>query len=260
MSDSQANPLRHIVKPTYRWIERPQEARFLRRLNRFACQVEMGGRRIKVYLPNTGRLEELLLPGAKVLLEKRRTRGKTFHDLLLVQSRGYPHKRPIWVSVDSRQPPALLRWAVENQFLDTFGIPVEIRNEPKGGEGRFDLLIESHAGTHIIETKSVNLLDSNGIARFPDAPTARGTRHLETLIDARSSERKSWVVFIVMREDALAFSPFSERDPEFSATLSRAKDVGIEILVLKFKAGVEMIYQNTLDILLPAKPFPGFWS
>ncbi len=93
MSDSQANPLKHIVKPTYRWIERPQEARFLMRLNRFACQVEMGGRRIKVYLPNSGRLEELLLPGAKVLLEKRRTHGKTFHDLLLVQSRGYPHKR-----------------------------------------------------------------------------------------------------------------------------------------------------------------------
>lgn len=249
----------YCLETTYRWIENPQEAQFLKRLNRFACLVELEGTVTKVYLPNTGRLEELLLPGAKVLVEKRRNSGKTLHDLLLVQTRRFPDEKPIWVVVDSRQPPALLRWAIEKQLLESFGAPWEIREEPSSGEGRFDLMIHSNTGTHIVETKSVNLLDSDGVARFPDAPTDRGIRHLKKLIEICSEEVHPWLIFIVMREDATAFSPFRERDPLFSETVTSANEAGVRILALKFKATIEITYQEELDILLPGKPFNGFW-
>ncbi len=127
------------MKKSYRIIDDPIQARLVRRVNRFACCVQLNGKPIKVYLPNSGRLEELLLPGSTVLLEKRRASGKTKHDLLLVRSRRYPDRVPIWVGVDSRLPQHLLRWVIENRLSDKFGQPYEIRNEPRFESGRFDL-------------------------------------------------------------------------------------------------------------------------
>ena len=43
---------------------------FVRRLNRFAAEVLIDGKKEKVHVKNTGRLRELLLPGAKVTLQK----------------------------------------------------------------------------------------------------------------------------------------------------------------------------------------------
>jgi sugar fermentation stimulation protein A len=266
---------------SYQWIKDPQEAKFIQRLNRFACQVDLEGKPTKVYLPNTGRLEELLIPGAAVILEKRRMSGKTLHDMLLVQSPRFPDGKPIWVGLDSRQPPALLRWAIEEQLLNVFGQVHSIRNEPSNDNGRFDLEILGERDTHMVETKSVNLIDASGIARFPDAPTRRGVKHLRSLIDLLSVGVQPWVVFVVMRQDAIAFSPFSERDPEFAETLECARDAGVKILALKFTAGrplnkptagskdswiFPMTYVSDLDVLLPSMrfpastPFPGFWS
>ena len=119
----------------------------------------------------------------------------------------------------------------------------------------------------IVETKSVNLVDSSGVARFPDAPTNRGVKHLRTLINLKSPGVQPWIVFIVMRQDAIAFHPFIERDSQFAEALRCAKDAGVKILVLKFKAsfhsmeppGVSMYYQSKLDVLLDGRSFPGFW-
>jgi sugar fermentation stimulation protein A len=252
----------------FEWIKLPQEARFVRRLNRFACQVELEGKLTKVYLPNTGRLEELLIPSTSVILEKRRERGKTLHDMLVVQSAGYPDGEPIWVGLDSRLPPTLLRWAIENQHINVFGHAHNIRNEPRSANGRFDLEIQSETGMHIVETKSANLIDATGIARFPDAPTTRGVKHLRSLIEVKTPNVQPWVVFIVMRQDATAFSPFSERDPEFSEALQCAKKAGVNILVAKFKVepialsspGMTMSFVSDLELIFPGRPFPGFWS
>ena len=243
----------------YPWIQEPQKAIFIRRINRFAGQVELGGKLTKVYLPNSGRLEELLTPGVTVILEKRRQSGKTLHDMLSVQAYHFPDGHPIWVGLDSRQPPVLLRWIIENQYMDAFGAPQSIKNEPRMDHGRFDLEIQSENGTHFIETKSVNLIDARGIARFPDSPTSRGVRHLQSLLDLQSKGLQAWIVFVVMRQDAVAFSPFSERDPQFSESLLRAKSAGVGILALKFKSGTTMEYISDLEVILPSEPFPGFW-
>lgn len=247
------------MKKSYHAINDPIQAQLLERVNRFACTVELNGKPVKVYLPNSGRLEELLVPGSTVLLEKRRDSGKTNHDLLLVRSKRYPDLSPIWVGVDSRLPQYLLRWLVENQLSEQFGIPHEIRNEPRIENGRFDLSFRDYRGFHLVETKSVNLLDASGTARFPDAPTSRGFRHIEELIAHKSQGVHAWLIFIVMRADAGSFSPFSERDPAFAQILQQAKDEGVNILAMMFDAGTEMTYMGELDVILPPQPFTGFW-
>ena len=61
------------------------EARFVRRLNRFAATVSLNGREVKVHVANSGRLRELLLPGSLCYLtDQPGSHRKTAYDLSLV--------------------------------------------------------------------------------------------------------------------------------------------------------------------------------
>jgi sugar fermentation stimulation protein A len=247
------------LREAFHWIRDPVEGRFIKRLNRFACQVERDGRPEKVYLPNSGRLEELLLPGAKVILERRRESGKTTHDLLLVQTQRFPDHSPIWAVTDSRLPTLLLRWLLSTKTLDLVGDPLTMKNEPRRETGRFDLLVRTRTKCHLFETKSVNLVDLEGTARFPDAPTPRGVRHIQELSQLKTERLQPWVIFVVMRADAMAFSPFAERDADFSRALANALTAGVQVLALQFEAGPNISFNGRLELLMPPAPFPGFW-
>lgn len=62
-----------------------KEGTFLRRPNRFIAQVEIGGREETVHVKNTGRCKELLIPGAKVILQPSDNPArKTAYDLVAV--------------------------------------------------------------------------------------------------------------------------------------------------------------------------------
>ena len=45
------------------------EAVFIRRENRFRAEVDLNGTTVKVHVPNSGRMQELLVPGAKVWIQ-----------------------------------------------------------------------------------------------------------------------------------------------------------------------------------------------
>lgn len=244
---------------SFRSIKNPVEGILIERPNRFVGMVEINGKIEKTFIPDPGRLEELVHPGAKVMLEKRRNEGKTLYDCLLIETKSFPDKKTMWISIDSRLANKVFGWALETGIIDYFGKPSKIKREPVVEHGRLDFLIEDKNEKHYIELKSVNLLDSNGIARFPDAPTKRGTRHLETLINFKKQGYRTSLVFFVNRTDPLAFSPFGERDPVFASTLLKAKEAGVEILALKFASGTEITYHGNLDIILPAIPFPEYW-
>lgn len=244
----------------YPFIQAPVIARFRRRLNRFACLVDLGGRPTKAYLPNSGRLEDLLAPGARVVLERRRRTGVTHHDLLLIEAPRFPDREPIWVGLDSRLPNLLLEWLLREGLVTATGTPLEISTEPPIEDGRLDLKVRTQGRTHWIETKSVNMLDVQGVARFPDAPTRRGVRHLSALMELQRRGDQGWIIFVVMREDARAFSPFKKRDPDFHNTLIRARDAGVRVLAYQFAAGPDMIFQEALPVRIPTPAFPGLWA
>jgi len=237
----------------------PKIGVFRKRINRFVAEVCLDGKSIAAFLPNTGRLEELLIPETRVILEKRREGGKTQFDMLLIETLEYPSKNPIWVNLDSRLPPKLLARAIEMELIPEFENTRKILFEPLYSAGRFDLLLESHSGTTFIETKSVNLVDSEGTARFPDAVTTRGTKHIRALIEKCAEGVSACIAFIVTRRDALAFSPFSERDGEFAEALFCAKQAGVRVAAYHFDSGTVFSYLGEIPVELPAKPFPGFW-
>ncbi|WP_053001206.1 DNA/RNA nuclease SfsA [Kosmotoga pacifica] len=244
---------------TYSWIKKPVRATFIERSNRFTAIVELKGEKEKVYLPDPGRLEELLVPGVEVILEKRRNNGRTKYDLLLVETQAYPTGDPLLVSVDSRLPNLLFHWLVHKGMLSYFGRIQFIKAEPPVQNGRLDYYVESDSGKHYIELKSVNLIDAEGTARFPDAPTKRGTKHIRELINLKKREYHSWIFFMVVRKDALKFSPFFEMDPELSETLKEASKKGVQIKALQFSPGIEVEFCGELRVELKKSTFPGFW-
>ena len=193
------------------------DALFVRRLNRFAAEVQLDGRLVPVHLPNSGRMRELLVPGVEALVASCPGPRKTAYDLLMVRHAA------LWVGVDSRLPARLLEEALA-AGLSGLGPFYSIRREVPYGESRLDLLGLGPDGSCFIETKSVNLVQ-DGVALFPDAPTLRGTRHLLELRRAAESGHRSAVVFVVQRDDASSFRPFEAADPLFAATLREVAGV-----------------------------------
>ena len=205
------------------------EARFIRRVNRFLALVELGGREEGIHVANSGRLRELFVPGATVWLKPAsavslpRGRRKTAYDLALVKAAG------TLVSADARLPNALVEEAIANGSLNDFGSPAAIVRESAFGESRFDLMLECEGTRHYVEVKSVTLVE-NGIGLFPDSPTLRGAKHLNTLSEAVRAGHRASVVFVIQRLDADAFAANALADPALADSLSRAVAAGVDAL------------------------------
>ena len=197
-------------------------ATFKMRLNRFLGEVETQGGRALCFIPNPGRMEELLRLDAKVyLLEMGSEHRKTRYDLVLVDSAG------TLVSVDSRAPNRVVAEAIEGQRLPEFrGLRIR-RREPVFEDSRLDFRLAGDSGSLLLEVKSCTLVeDETGL--FPDAPTDRGRRHLNALVRALEAGRAA-VLFLIQRADADAFRPNGGTDPRFAEALREAAEQGVEV-------------------------------
>ncbi|MFZ7104917.1 MAG: DNA/RNA nuclease SfsA [Peptococcaceae bacterium] len=196
---------------------------FIKRENRFLATVELQGKIVNAHVPNTGRMAELLVPGAKVWVEKaEKSTRKTGYDLLLVNKDGF------YICLNAQLANTLFAiWLAKGKLPD-FKNCIKCAKEKIVGKSRIDFFLEFTDYSYLVEVKSVNLVE-NKTAKFPDAPTVRGSRHLEELLNFQKQGQKAAVVFIVMREDAEKFSPNDKRDPLFGDTLRKAGNSGVEV-------------------------------
>jgi sugar fermentation stimulation protein A len=201
-------------------------AEFVWRDNRFVGAVRVDGKLSHAHIANSGRLPGLLNPGVSVWLsEAGNPRRKTKYDLKLVANHG------VLVSIDARLPNYLFEEAVLAGKLPNF-TDVSVQKEVPLGKSRIDVKLTGKAGICWVETKSVTLVE-NGLAKFPDAPTARGRRHLLELAKALTHGDRAAAVFIIQRPDAESFSPNWDIDPEFSQTLLDVAEQGVEVYAYK---------------------------
>lgn len=200
-----------------------EEATFIRRVSRFSALVERVGSMELTHVPNSGRLRELFPPGRRVYLAPRWGKHrKTNYDLSLVAV------GDILVSADARVPGALIYCALVHGQLPHFKGYRSVQKEVFFGGSRLDLLLQGNARPCLIEVKSITLV-VQGRGLFPDAPTARGRRHIQSLIQALSHGYRAAAIFVIQREDAHAFSPNDETDTAFGNALREAALHGVEI-------------------------------
>ncbi len=195
---------------------------FKTRPNRFLGIVDINNEPTSCFIPNPGRMQELLHIGATVYLIKRNSESrKTQFDLVLVDLDG------MLVSIDSRMPNKVISETIEADRLPEFrGLTIE-KKEYAFGDSRLDFLLSSGSDQLLLEVKSCTLVkDGKGV--FPDAPTARGSRHLKTLIRSLAEGRAA-IFFLIQRSDAKAFTSNELTDPKFSETLREAVQRGVEV-------------------------------
>ena len=196
-----------------------EPAVFLERPNRFIARVICGGREETAHVKNTGRCRGLLVPGATVYLERgTNPNRRTAWDLIAADKGGK------LINMDAQAPNrAFAEWA------RTFDPSAEtVKPEFTFGQSRLDFCLEGPQGLHLVEVKGVTLEDG-GHARFPDAPTERGVRHLHELMRAAALGHRATAFFVIQMEDVTDFAPNDDTHPAFGAALRQAAAAGVQV-------------------------------
>lgn len=234
-------------------LEQLVVGRFVSRPNRFLGIVELTGgefapgSRVRAHIKDSGRLRELLFPGNPVALKKLTgpSTRKTSWDLVLAQHGS------VWVSLDPAVSSHLVESALGRAALPEFLGYTTVRREARYGESRLDFFLEGEEVTPaFLEVKSVTLVGGD-LALFPDAPTLRGTKHLQELARARREGYEAFLLFVVQREDALGVAPNVETDGQFARALQDAAHAGVRILAHRCRVSLR-------EISLERSPIPVF--
>lgn len=218
--------------------EKITEGKFLDRPNRFIAHVEMNGKTETVHVKNTGRCKELLVPGVPVILEESSNPDrKTKYDLVCVCKQGR------WINMDSQIPNKAAReWIMKGGL---FPEQVTVYTERKYENSRFDLYVESPLRKAFIEVKGVTLEDQN-IARFPDAPTLRGVKHVEELAKCLEEGYEAYLLFVIQMKGIKKFQPNWDTHRQFGETLIMAQRKGVKLLAYDC-----LVTEDTMEIQEP---------
>ena len=224
-----------------KFIKDTVRATFVRRPNRFQGFVEYGGEVIMTHVPNTGRVQEILLPGATVILRKEDNPArKTAFSLIAA------YKGEALINIDSQIPNKVVEEALLSGHIPELRKYSIIQREKTYKKSRFDFLLETPEGEKFyLEVKGVTL-EENGRASFPDAPTERGTKHINELMDAYDEGYGAGVLFVLQMANMREFSPAYEKDPLFSATLYKASQHGVKVMAYECE-----VTEHSLDLTHP---------
>ena len=197
---------------------------FVSRQNRFCATVSVDGKNETVHVKNTGRLKELLVPGAQVFLTvSENPARKTKYDLVTVC------KGERLVCIDSQAANAVAHeWLLKSLF---FGENADIRREVVFGNSRFDFYIENGKSKSFLEVKGCTL-ERDGAALFPDVPTERGVKHINELCGCVEAGYDAYILFVIQMKGVKSFCPNDETHPEFGKALRKAYEKGVKIIAV----------------------------
>lgn len=210
------------------------EGIFISRPNRFIANVMVDEKVEIVHVKNTGRCKELLVEGARVFLEKSdNINRKTKYDLVSV------YKGDRLINMDSQMPNKLFyEWVLSSSFFKDI---VLIKPEYTYKQSRLDFFIQTKSNRYIIEIKGVTL-EKDRVALFPDAPTIRGVKHINHLIEGLEDGFISYIFFIIQMDNIDYFTPNDYTDICFSDTLNNADNIGVRIIALYCSVYIDEIF------------------
>ncbi len=159
------------------------------------------------------------MPGAAVYLAAgENPLRKTAWDLIAVE------KGDRLINMDAQAPNQVFaEWA---QIFEPGAV---VRPEVTVGASRLDFCLElPGGGRHYVEVKGVTL-EEGGHARFPDAPTERGLKHLHELSRLVAEGHRATAFFVIQMADVEDFSPNDVTHPAFGQALRDAAAAGVGV-------------------------------
>ena len=199
---------------------------FIKRYKRFFADIFVKNKIVTVHCPNSGSMIGLLSENNKVwITEAANKKRKLKYTLQIIEDEKSK------VGVNTHLTNKIAKHALENNLIKDFTKNVIIKSEQVfGANTRFDFYLEDAKAKSFLEVKNVTLKRKSEIAEFPDSVTSRGTKHLNELINAQKKGFKSYLLFVIQREDCNKFVIAKDIDPEYSKTLIKAIKYGVKIL------------------------------
>ena len=106
----------------------------------------------------------------------------------------------------------------------------------------YDLVaVNKGGGLHLVEVKGVTL-EQGGHARFPDAPTERGVKHVHELIRAVEQGCRATAFFVIQMAEVVDFAPNDDTHPAFGAALRQAREAGVSIAAYSCRVAPDAMY------------------
>lgn len=222
------------------------EGIFLNRPNRFIGEIQVGEETVICHVKNTGRMREILVPGKRCWLKEAENKNrKTKYDLISVEHDG------IIVNADSQIPNKVIEDAFLNKEIKGYEDIISVKREYTVGDSRLDMKVTTEEGELFVEVKGVDLMLEKGHAKFPDAVTARGTKHLRELEKISKAGKDAMIIFLIVREDAIDFRPNYDMDPVFSNTFYEVLKSGVKARAYRAIAGPDFIEMDKEIPILP---------
>jgi sugar fermentation stimulation protein A len=204
----------------------------LKRYKRFFADVRLAdGRVVVAHCPNSGTMKTCADPGVEVALTPHDDPARKLqYTWELTKAEGG------WIGVNTMRPNVVASEAIAAGVLPTLKGYPSLRREVKyGANSRIDVLLEGPQGRAWVEVKNVTLKDGR-IARFPDAVTERGLKHLEELTKMRKAGDRAVMLFFMSRPDCDLVSVARDIDPDYAAGLKKALKAGVEAIAAKARA------------------------
>lgn len=223
--------------------------KLIRRYKRFLADVELdNGEIVVAHTANSGSMKSCLEEGAEVYLThvddpKRKT--KYTWEMIRINNN--------WVGINTSVPNVLVAEAVKNQEIEGLTGYDNVKREVKFEDSRFDVFASNSEEECFIEVKNVSLKDEE-YARFPDAVTTRGKKHLETLMRVKKEGKRAVMVYVIQRADVAIFTPAFDIDSAYAETLYKAHKAGVEIFPIRAEVSPsEIVLKEILPFELSRK-------
>lgn len=229
-------------------------ARLVRREKRFTAILQSeAGQELRAHTNNTGTMLGLLRPGAPALLSPARNPDRALQWTLEALALPGPVNAPRgpWAGVNTSTPNRMLEAAWRAGLLPEARPYAQFRREAPAGASRLDGLFSGHGLPPLyVECKNVTLVE-DGQARFPDAQSERGRKHLAELARLAREGARAALFFLVQRPDGECFAPAEAIDPDYAAGLAEALAAGVEAWVWRARVDTDGI---SLEGRIPLAP------
>tara|TARA_B110000444_G_scaffold248630_1_gene272742 strand:+ start:537 stop:1238 length:702 start_codon:yes stop_codon:yes gene_type:complete len=213
---------------------------FVKRYKRFFVDIKIKNKIVTAHCANSGSMMGLLNKNNKVWLTRSNNKKRKLkYTLQIIEENGSK------VGVNTHLTNKIVNHALERNLIKDFSSKVKIKREQVFGENtRFDFYLEDGKIKSFLEVKNVTLKRKSTVAEFPDSITSRGTKHLNELINATKKGFKSYLLFVIQREDCSKFVVAKDIDPEYSKTLIKAIKKNVKILCYDCKFSSKGIILN----------------
>ncbi|RUT77650.1 DNA/RNA nuclease SfsA [Ancylomarina longa] len=220
--------------------------KLVKRYKRFLADVMLdSGEVVVAHCTNSGSMKSCIEEGAEVYLSpaddpKRKTRF-TWEMIKINHA---------WIGVNTTIPNVLVFEAVLNQQIPELAGYLNVKREVTFEDSRFDVFASNEKEDCFIEVKNVSMKEGR-YARFPDAVTARGKKHLETLMRVKQNGMRAVMVYVIQRSDVDIFGSAADIDPEYAKTLIKALKCGVEIMPMRANVtpeGIELEHKLAYDL------------